>query len=251
MKTQREMDSKAGTSKNEIRTQLKKMISKSASSLLIAMAGFGMMSFDLQDERISHADTNVNTNTELAYVDTECCAAETIKPSKTVIGPKKATISFNASKTEVYKADAEHARNFAAEEKERRVWSMNLASSRAKADNEAVFNFRMSTLYPEVNTAADADAQMIRMFGEDLLQQSARLAIANADAEAHNKFREENFSITLQYATADADAGMLKMFEDAIFPYITYPSAAAIASADAEVMSNQEASVKNATIAIK
>lgn len=241
MKTQREMDSKAGVPKN----QLKKMISKSAFSLLIAMAGFGLMSFDLQDENNLHADTNVNTATELVQNHTnDCCAAETTAPAKTAIGPKKANISF-AAEVEVRRADLEHVRNFVKEEKERRL------SIFSRADAEALLNFKMSMLYPEAGSAAAADAQMIRMFGEDLLQQSAKLAIANADAEAHNKFRDENFTITLQYTTADADAGMLKMFEDANFPYIAYPSATAIANADAEVMSNQEAAVKNATIAIK
>lgn len=237
MKTQREMDSKAGTSKNEISAKLKNVISKTASSLLIAMAGFGMMSFDLQDESINHTDTNVNTNTELVSTD-NCCAAEVIKP---VIGPKKTMISFTENRVEMQKADAEHARNFAAEEKEMSMWGMNLATARAKADRESVYNFRMSMLYPQAIDAAATDAQVYRMFGEDILQQSAKLAVVNADTEALNKFWKENCTISVKYATTAADAGMVKMFTDAMLPYIAYPSATAIANADAEMVSNHTA----------
>lgn len=247
METQREMDSKAGTRKNEISVTLKKTISKIASSLLIAMAGFSMMSFDLQDDSIHYADTNVNTNTVLASTN-DCCAAEVVTP---VIGPKKGLISFTNSKAEMEKADAEHVRNFAAEEHERKIWGTSLSAIRATADKEAVYNFTTNMLYPEANVAAAADAQVIRLFGEDLLQLAAKLAITNADAEAQDNFWKENCTINVQLSAKSADEGMVKMFADSLMSYITYPSPTTIAGADAEVVGNYEASLKTATIAIK
>lgn len=228
MKNQFEREPNAGVPENESGIQQKKITGRSAFSLLIIMAGLSMMSF-VQDENTVHRDANVNTGTAPAYTHTRnCCTAETVNPAE-------AAISFTAASIQMHNADLEHVRNFAAEEKERRIWSMNLVSSRAKADNEALFNFSMSMLYPEAGIAAAADAQMIRTFGEDLLQQEAKMAIAGADAEAQNKFRDDNFTINMHYATADADAAMLKIFEDDNYPHIAYPSAAAIASAAAVV----------------
>ncbi len=246
MKTQRVMDSKAGTSKNEISVKLKNIISKSASSLLIAMAGFGMMSFNQEDNVVNQIDTNL-TQAELAVNTDNCCATEVAKPA---IGPKKATISFTASQVEIHKADVENARNFIKEEKERRVWGMNLEKSFAKADNEIKVNFRMSMLYPEKETAKATDAKMNRMFEEEILRQAAHAAIEAADRQVYNNFWKDNFSISVPVTATSADVAMHKAFEDAIFPYISYPSKLTVASADAEVASNHTTS-KEVSIAIK
>ncbi len=251
MNTQCEMDSKAGTSRKKNNHQLQTIISKSASSLLIAITGLSLMSFDLQHDNAQSGDTNTSANTELVYLNADCCAAETLKPVKPAIGPKKASISFSSDHADISKADAENEHNFAAEEKERSIWSMNRSRSFAKADKEAVLNFHTSRLYPEASFATKADAQAIKAFGETLLQQSANVAIAGADAEAHNRFWKDNFSITLQYATVAADAEMQKKFADALVPYIAYPSAEAIRKADAELISNQQALIQTATVAIK
>ncbi|MBX3240745.1 MAG: hypothetical protein KIT80_00085 [Chitinophagaceae bacterium] len=251
MKSKREMDSKAGTSKNENSiVMLKNMISKSASSLLIAMAGFGLMSFSQDDTAISNADTNLNANTEVvALVNNDnCCATELVKPADE---GKKSVIKFRGTQKSALNADLENFRNFIAEIKENRTWGGSLAKIRASADEEAFYNFRTSMLVPAADIAKAADTRMIAIFEEEILLQSAYSAVMKADAEAFNSFWADNFSITVPRPTIADDAKMFEAFEDSIFPRITLPSAAQIALADTEVVSNLEASLKQDNIAVK
>lgn len=253
MKQMSEMGSKAG-----ILQKAKLMISKSASMLLIAVAGFSMMSFTQDDVIAYTSDTNLNQVNHKVTVNIaeECCASTAVvKPGDEF--SKIEMISHKAVR-KILTADVENSKVFVAEAKERMLWSLSLSDAFRKADKEAAFNFQLSKLVPDVHAIAVADEDMHNQFEAYLRSQvnfnSAFLA-GNADAAAINNFVAENFTVNM---TADAkkvlaaDAEMISAFEKANLPSISLPYQLMAAQADAEMHSNQAAAASmEATIAVK
>lgn len=262
MKSKSGVDSKAGTLKMKNNTVvLKNLISKSASMLLIAMAGFGMMSFTQDDTVVNSVDTNlsvkkeITTETAKVVADENCCVAQAAKPGDEI---KKALYINMPRAKAILTADRENSRVFLAEAKERSMWNMSLAEARAKADKEMNFNFELSRLYPSAKVSADADQAMINIFTEDVVLKSTLTTAKyanNADAEMASRFMAENFTIAMKTNAVNvvkADAVMTRAFEKANLPTISLPSQVAAAKADAEVMQNHEAEVKvKTTVATK
>lgn len=254
MKQKSENDSKAGIQQKNTKV-LKNLFSKSASMLLIAMAGFGMMSFT-QDDEVLQGDTNLNLAKQTAAVavniNEACCAVQASKPGDDV---KKSLIRVIASPKTILNADVENFNAFIAEEQERRMWSMNLATARKNADNEINFNFQLSRLYPEATAQSIADAQMETLFEEEVIKAAsfnARGYQVKADVEMERHFLTEHFSIKLASATQPADQEMAAAFEKANQLLISVPSRLVAAQADAEVKKNYEAAVKAlSTVAVK
>lgn len=253
MKQMSEMGSKAG-----ILQQAKLMISKSASFVLIAMAGFSMMSFT-QDDVIAYAsDTNLNQVNHKVTVNMaeECCAATAVvKPGDEF--SKIEMISHKAVRR-ILTADVENSKVFVAEAKERMLWSLSLSDAFRKADNESAFNFQLSKLVPDVNAIAVADEDMHMQFESYLRSQVnfySGVQAVNADVAAITNFVAENFSISA-FADArkvlSADAEMISAFEKANLPFISVPSQLTAAQADAAMHSNQAAAASvETTIAVK
>lgn len=246
-----EMGSKAGISK-----KAKSIISKSASMLLIAMAGFSMMSFTQDDVVVNNNDTNLNLAKQTAVavnITEDCCSAQVFaKPGDEI---KKIQVLSQSAAKSVLKADVENSKVFVAEAKERMLWSMSLSDARKKADSEVAFNFQLSRLYPEASVKLAADAEMINQFETKSIADATVKAtnyIAQADAAIFNSFMTEHFSIKVANAAAQADKEMVRAFEKANLPFISTPTLAAATQADAEVINNYEAASKViTTIAVK
>lgn len=244
MKSKSGVDSKAGTLKMENSVTMRNLISKSASMLLIAMAGFGMMSFTQDDTAVNSLDTNlsvkkeITTETAKVVVDENCCVALVNKPGDEL----KKALSINMPHAKAISvADQENSRVFVADVKERSLWNVNLAGARAKADREMAFNFELSKLIPAANVSENADDIMITLFTEDVILKSTAAVVKNtavADAEMASQFMTDHFSIKVKadaVSFAKADASVIRAFEKANLPSIALPSVAATAKADAEM----------------
>ncbi|MBX2925780.1 MAG: hypothetical protein KF746_26525 [Chitinophagaceae bacterium] len=258
MKSKSEVDSKAGTLKMKNDTKvLRNLISRSASMLLIAMAGFGMMSFTQDDTAVNNVDTDLKK--EITVEDTKavalenCCAATLVsKPGDEV--RKAAYISMPRAKAKL-SADVENSRLFAKEARERRIWNMNLAEARAEADREMSFNFELNRLYPAAGVSEKADQAMNRLFIEDALGQFTTVIAKKAnvaDAEIISQFMADHFKIAVNANAVKADASIAKAFERENLPFISLPTQVATATADAAMLQHYEAEVKvNTTVATK
>ncbi|MGN6436589.1 MAG: hypothetical protein ACTHMM_08640 [Agriterribacter sp.] len=242
MKSKRGVDSKAGTLKMENSAAvLRNLISKSASMLLIAMAGFGMMSFTQDDTSVNSVDTNLSVNKEIAtetakvVTDENCCVALVSKPGDEL----KKALSINMPHAKAISfADQENSRAFVADVKERSLWNVSLAGARAKADREMAFNFELSKLIPAANAVENADEIMVTLLTEDVILKSTGTVVKNAsvaDAEMASQFMTDHFSININADAAQADANVMRAFEKANLPSIALPSVAATAKADAEM----------------
>ncbi|MBX3254985.1 MAG: hypothetical protein KF862_12655 [Chitinophagaceae bacterium] len=253
MKSKSGVDSKAGTLKMKNNTKvLGNLISRSASMLLIAMAGFGMMSFTQDDTAVNSLDTGVNATTEVAVTSVEnCCAVQVNKPGDEI---KKAVYISMPRPKAMLTADIANSRLFVAEAKERRIWSMDLSEARANADSEMKFSFQLSQLNPTAAAFKTADLEMLHSFAEGMMLQFAGTMANNAniaDAEMISEFMAAHFKIAVRTdaaTLAKADAAIAKVFEKENLPFINLPSHIAAATADAAMLQSYEAEVKVITI---
>lgn len=263
MKQQKEVNSKAGTLKRK--TTMKNVfgeISKVASMLLVAIAGFGMMSFTQDDASVSSIDTNLNLKKETRAVATAfvtnsdaCCGTAVAKPGDDI---KKAVYISMPAAHRVVKADKEAAKSFEAEIFSRRLWSMDIVDATQKADAEMNFNFKMSNVTPAFEAGATADAEMSSNFTDEILKTAnfAALQVNAADAEMIDNFIAEHLSIKSFTPSAaliaGADTEISRAFEKANL-HITLPSHIALSNADLEMIQGyQMTELKNVqTVATK
>ena len=263
MKQMNKVDSKAGTLKNENSTNmLQNVISKSASMLLIAMAGFGTMSFTQDDTSVNSIDTNLSVKKEKnvesnasAYAYNACCGVSVGKPGDDT---KNALYISLPKASTVIKADKETARNFMAEAKSRSIWSIDVVDAAVKADKEMNFNFQLSNIFPASEISMKADEQMINHFTDEIVLKSFTFNGNNAlaaDKVMSDNFIAEHFYIkNVRPSTemiAQADASMIKSFEKANLPSISIPSNVAAHSADVEMIGNYQAGVAETIVANK
>lgn len=264
MKRKSEVDSKAGTAQKENSTMvLKSLISKSASMLLIAMAGYGMMSFTQDDTSVNSIDTNVSAKKEKSIesakflaADENCCAAIITKPGDEI--KKTSTISMPGAKA-ILNADRENAVKFITEVKNRSLYSMDIADAKEKADREMSFNFQVSGMFPSVEVAHMADLQMINHFTDEIVLKSTVFAgkyVNDADAEMSANFITENLALQLvkpsEKLIVQADAEISNAFEKVNFPSISLPSQHTAVVADMEMIQHYETEIKvTRTVATK
>ncbi|MFT3704859.1 MAG: hypothetical protein QM802_21010 [Agriterribacter sp.] len=255
MKQKNKVDSKAGTLKNENSTKMLHVISKSASMLLIAMAGFGTMSFTQDDTSVNSIDTNLSVkkdtnvgSTSSTYAYNACCGVSVGKPGDDT---KNALYISLPKASTVTKADKETASNFMAEAKSRSIWSMDVVDAAVKADKEMNFNFQLSNIFPASEISIKADEQMINHFTDEIVLKS--LAFNGNNAQEADKVMSDNFIAEHFYIknvrpstdmTAKADASMIKSFEKANLPSVSVPSQVAAHGADVEMIGNYQAEVK-------
>lgn len=246
MKHENEVNSKAGTLKRKTTiSNLIGEISKSASMLLIAVAGFGMMSFTQDDTSVNSVDTNLNIKKEAsvavttAIVDAEaCCGLAIAQPGDEI---KKALYISLPTANRLLNADREAANRFEAEVSSRRLWSMDIVDATKKADAEMNFNFKVSNMAVSANSAGIADAEMVNSFTDELLKtvKFTALHVNGADNEMAHNFIAEQLSIKgfkpSVSQIAGADIEMAKAFEKANL-HITMPSQIAVYNADLEVI---------------
>ena len=235
-------------------------ISKSASILLIAMAGFGTMSFTQDDTSVNSIDTNLNVkkeksveSTSTTYIYDACCGVQVGKPGDDT----KNAFYISLPKAQSFvKADRETAQKFMAEAKARRTWSIDIAEVSVKADKEMSFNFKVSNMYPGTIAAANADQQMINHFTNDEVLKSLTFdgnGAQVADMEMVNLFVVENLSIKNIRPSieliAKADAEVTRSFEKANLS-ISLPSNIAAHKADVEMIQKYQAEVKLANTVV-
>ncbi|OJY88910.1 MAG: hypothetical protein BGP13_02525 [Sphingobacteriales bacterium 40-81] len=262
MKQQNEVNSKAGTLKMKTSMiNLYGKISKAASMLLIAVTGFGMMSFTQDDTSVNSVDTNLNINNETVVATTAiaasdaCCGVAVAKPGDEI---KSAFyISLPNAKAFV-KADREAANRFYSEVNARRSWSMDMTDATKKADAEMNFNFKVSSMNLAPVAGFNADAAMVNSFTEDVVLKSLTITASaqSADNEMIDNFIAEHFSIKhvkpSALLIAKADAEIVNAFEKANLPFISVPSQIAANNADLEVIHRYQVDIKNAqTVATK
>lgn len=230
-------------------------ISKSASILLIAMAGFGTMSFTQDDTSVNSIDTNLSAKKERSielatntYAYDACCGVQVGKPGDDT----KNAFYISLPKAQSFvKADRETAAKFMAEAKGRKTWSMDVAEVSVKADKEMNFNFKVSGMYPGAVVAANADQQMINHFTGDVVLESLSLngkSAQVADMEIADQFIAENLSIKNIKPSvemiAKADGEVTYAFEKANLPSISLPSKIAVHNSDVEMIQNYQVEVK-------
>ena len=247
MKQQKEVNSKAGTLKRKTTiNNLIGEISKSASMLLIAVAGFGMMSFTQDDTSVNSVDTNLNIKKEAEIAATTvalngntCCGLAIAKPGD---DGKKAFYVSMPTTGKWKNADKEAASRFEAEMSSRRLWSMDVVDATKKADAEMNFNFSLSKmLLSAADAARIADAEMMNNFIDEIVKTAnfKALHVSAADDEMKHNFIAEQLSkkgFNLSAALiAGADVEMNKAFEKANF-HITLPSQIAAYNADVEMI---------------
>lgn len=262
MKQQKEVNSKAGTLKRKTSMiNLYGKISKAASMLLIAVAGFGTMSFTQDDTSVNGLDTNLNikketVGTTAVIADKDaCCGVAVAKPGDEI---KSAFyISLPNAKAFV-KADREAVNRFYSEINARKLWSMDIADATNKADAEMNFNFKVNGMNLSPVAGFYADAAMVNSFTEDVVLKSLTITASaqTADNEMIDIFIAEHFSIKninpAALLVAKADAEMVNAFEKANLPFISVPSQIAANNADLEMILHYQADIKNAqTIATK
>ncbi|MFT4018637.1 MAG: hypothetical protein QM668_16850 [Agriterribacter sp.] len=263
MKQQNEVNSKAGTLKRKTSMiNLYGKISKAASMLLIAVTGFGMMSFTQDDTSVNSVDTNLNIKKEAVAETTvvvtaseACCGVTVAKPGDEV---KKAYYISMPATHMFLKADREAVIRFEAELFAKKLWSMDIADAAKKADTEMFFNFNVSNMVPPVTAGVYADAEMIINFTDDIVKVAnfTALQVNAADNEVIDNFIAEHFSIKAFNPSANliagADAEITRAFEKANLPFISMPSQIAANNADVEMIQHYQAEVKSAqTLATK
>lgn len=249
MKQQKEVNSKVGALKRKTTiSNLIGEISKSASMLLIAVAGFGMMSFTQDDTSVNSVDTNVNIKKEAdvavttVALNNACCGLAIAKPGDDV---KKALYVSMPTTGKWQSADKEAASRFEAEISSRRLWSMDVVDATKKADTEMNFNFNLSKMVVSADAAAIADAEMINNFTDEIVKTAnfKALHVSAADDEMKHNFIAEQLSkkgFSLSAALiAGADVEMNKAFEKANF-HITLPSQIAAYNADVEMIQHAQ-----------
>ncbi len=246
MKQQKKVNSQAGSLKRKTTiTKLIGEISKSASMLLIAVAGFGMMSFTQDDTSVNSIDSNLGTKQEttntinaVALNSAACCGLTVAKPGDEI---KKALYVSMPATNKWQSADKEAASRFEAEVSSRRLWSMDIADAIKKADAEINFNFNISKMVPSVEAGKIADAEMFNIFTDEIVKTAnfTALHVSAADAEMMHNFVTEqlsakafNLSATL---IAGADMEMKNAFEKANL-HISLPSNIAAYKADIEMI---------------
>jgi len=253
MKQLNNVDSEAGTQKTKNSINVLQKISKSALTLLIAMAGFGTMSFTQDDTSVNNIDTNLNVKKEKAsesnaYAYNACCGMQVVKPGDDT---KNAFYISLPKQNSFAKADKETADKFIAEAKARALWSIEVAEVSVKADKEMDLNFKTSNMYPSAEVAVKSDVKMIESFTDDVVLKSMVNAGSNAlkaDKEMADRFMTDHFSINVKVATASiakADAEVISGFERANFTTISLPSKLAAHGADVEMIQYYQINAKS------
>jgi len=253
MKQTNEVASQAGTLKTENNIQLLwNAISKSASMLLIAIAGFGTMSFTQDDTAVSSVDTNLSIKKEKAGA---VISTENVMPGDET---RNAFISLPDSRT-IAKADAENISTFAATAEMKRLWSMDVVSVKAKADDEIKLSFELRKVYPSAEVAQHADVNMIEIFTDDIVMKNVNIGAAGitaSDIEIADNFITAQLSMKGMFSsealTAKADAELAGAFNSTYFAVISLPSKVAADNADADMLQKYQSQIKfTETVATK
>lgn len=263
MKYENEVNSKAGTLKRKTTiSNLFGEISKAASTLLVAVAGFGMMSFTQDDTSVNSVDTNLNIKKEAEIATTvvitnsdACCGLAVANPGDEV---KKAIYVSMPTAKRLLSADREAANRFEAEMFSRKLWSLDVVDATKKSDAEMNLNFKVSNMALSADAGKVADIEMINNFTDELLKTVSftALHVNAADNEMMNNFIAENLSLKgckpSTALLAGADVEMVKAFEKANL-HITLPSKIAAYNADVEMIQHSQlADLKNVqTVATK
>lgn len=250
MKSKSEMSSKAGINLTERNPGFRKIFSKSASLLLVALLGLSAMSF-IQDEAANGNDTSQNAEKEKATAvvnnteasDQFCCVATVANPGA---GAKTTSFISTPGKKARHQADRETIVGFISEVKERKIWSMERKDAAVEADKEMQLNFKLAAIYPSAKMMAEADRKIAGKFVDDIVHVAAFTANAavGSDAEMAENFVAANLVVTVTKPAADsllrADAGIITAFEGASRPVIGMPSATVAQKADEQMMQNYE-----------
>ncbi|MBN8857687.1 MAG: hypothetical protein J0H29_04815 [Sphingobacteriales bacterium] len=253
MKQKNEVASKAGTLKTENSIKLlRNVISKSASMLLIAMAGFGTMSFTQDDTAVNSVDTNLSVKKENA--DAVISADNAMPGDET----RNAFISLPDRGT-IAKADAENIATFIAVAEMKRLWSMDIVAAKAKADDEIKFSFELRNVYPLAKAAHQADANMIEIFTDDIVLKNVNFSAAGitaSDIEVADNFVTAQLSMKSMFSSvaliAKADAELKGAFNSANLAVISLPSKMAADNADTDMMQQYLSQIKlTETVATK
>jgi len=253
MKQKNEVASKAGTLKTENSIKLlRNVISKSASMLLIAMAGFATMSFTQDDTAVNSVDTNLSVKKEKAGA---VISADNAMPGDDT---RNAFISLPDRRT-IAKADAENIATFIAVVEIKRLWSMDIVSAKAKADDEIKFSFELRRIYPSAELAQQADVNMIETFTDDIVLKNLNFSAAGitaSDIEIADNFVTAQLSMKDMFSSealiAKADAELIGAFNSAYLAVISLPSKVAADNADADMMQKYLPQIKlTETVATK
>ena len=254
MKQKNEVASKAGTLKTENSIKLlRNAISKSASMLLIAMAGFGTMSFTQDDTAISSIDTNLSVKKEHS---TAAISAGNTMPGDEI---KNAYYISLPSRKTAARADAENIATFITSSEMKRLWSMDIVSAKAKADDEIKFGFELRKIYPSAELAQHADINMIEIFTDDIVLKNMNFSAAGitaSDIEIADNFVTAQLSMKDMFSSealiAKADAELKGAFNSTYLAVISLPSKAAADNADADMTQKYMSQIKlTETVATK
>jgi hypothetical protein len=253
MKQKNEVASKAGTLKTENSIKmLRNVISKSASMLLIAIAGFGTMSFTQDDTVVNSVDTNLSVKKENASA---VITADNAMPGDET---RNAFISLPDSKI-IARADAENIATFIAVAEMKRLWSMDIVAAKAKADDEIKFSFELRKVYPSAETAQHADVNMIEIFTDDIVLKNVNLSAAGitaSDIEIADNFVTAQLSMKDMFSSealmAKADAELMGAFNNAYLAVISLPSKMVADNTDADMVQQYLSQIKfTETVATK
>lgn len=253
MKQKNEMASKAGNPKTENSNNLLSVISKSASMLLIVMTGLGTMSFTQDDSSVNGIDTNLNVKKEYAASIANsskngCCELKAVAPGDEI--RNAFYISLPDSKT-VAKADVENISEFIAASQMRRLWSMDIATAKEKADDEMNFNFKLRNIYPSSEVAQGTDVKMIEKFADDIVLKNVNYnasGLAAADIEVADNFIADQLSANKMFSAnelvAKADAEIKNAFNVKNMAVISLPSKMAADNADSDMIQKYQSQDK-------